>query len=233
MVGALAVHLGAGAALVAVMLVAGNGRVLALHRALDPGLAGGAVLTIGEILLIPNLVLWAGAVLAGPGFAIGTGTSVSLSSVTLGPLPAVPVLAALPAAGPWPWTALLLLAVPVSAGVLAGVLVVRARHPRDLVGQVVQALGSGGSAGVVMVLLIWLSGGPAGPGRLAGVGPSALLVGAAFGAEVVLGAVVTVLVVVWVPGLLHRMAQLGEPAAGAGAGGVVNGSARVTPGADR
>jgi hypothetical protein len=45
-------------------------------------------------------------------------------------------------------------------------------------------------------VLAWAGGGPAGPGRLAQVGPQPLLTGAALGLEVALGAVLTVLVAV-------------------------------------
>src|SRR6185437_3406014 len=75
---AVLAHLAAAAVLVAVLLVLGH--VLELHRALEPGVAGGAVLTLGQALLLPNLVVWAAAGLAGPGFAVGSATSVTLWS---------------------------------------------------------------------------------------------------------------------------------------------------------
>ena len=124
----VAVQVAAAALVVVAMLGLGRAHVLELHRALDPGVAGGAVLTLGQALLLPNLVLWAAAALAGPGFAVGSATSVTLWSSSLGPLPALPALGALPAPGPLPRAALALLAVPVLAGVVAGVLLCRSRR---------------------------------------------------------------------------------------------------------
>jgi hypothetical protein len=192
---AVAVQVAAAALVVVAMLGLGRGHVLELHRALDPGVAGGAVLTLGQVLLLPNLVVWAAAALAGPGFAVGSATSVTLWSSSLGPLPALPALGALPAPGPLPRLVLALLVVPVLAGILAGVLLHRIRRsPRrgrwtgwhraaaDVGG--VSALAAGG-----MALLAWLSGGPAGPGLLAVTGPPPLLTGLAFGIEVAVGVV--------------------------------------------
>ena len=122
---ALGVQLAASGVLLAVMLALGRGRVLALHHALGPGIAGSAVLTLAQVLLVPNLVIWTSAVLAGPGFAVGSGAWIDLTSSRLGSLPAVPVLGALPGDGPLPVAALALLAVPLAAGAVAGVLVAR------------------------------------------------------------------------------------------------------------
>jgi Family of unknown function (DUF6350) len=188
-VAAVAVQVAAAAVVVVGMLGLGRGHVLELHRALDPGVAGGAVLTLGQALLMPNLVLWVAAALAGPGFAVGSATSVTLWSSRLGPLPALPALGALPAPGPLPRTALALLAVPVLAGVVAGVLL--RRRPSKEQGSWLRTAadvgGVGGLAGAAMALLAWLSGGPAGPGLLAVTGPQPLLTGLAFGVEVAVG----------------------------------------------
>jgi hypothetical protein len=191
---ALVMQFTAGAAVVAALLMAHFSGVTALHRALDPGAVGGAILTLGEVLLLPNLVLWACAVMAGPGFAIGTGTSVTVASSHLGPLPAIPVLAALPAPGPMPGAAMALLAAPMLSGVVAGVLVVRGSVGGGLRTRLGRAAGTAALCAVLSAALAWLSGGPAGPGRLDEVGPHPLLTGGATGAEVLLGAAVTVLV---------------------------------------
>jgi hypothetical protein len=199
-VAAVAVQVAAAALVVVVMLGIGRGHVLELHRALDPGVAGGAVLTLGQALLLPNLVLWAAAALAGPGFAIGSATSVTLWSSSLGPLPALPALGALPAPGPLPRPALALLAVPVLAGVVAGLLLRRIRRSPEQgpwSGWHRAAADVGGVGALVataMALLAWLSGGPAGPGLLAVTGPPPLLTGLAFGVEVAIGVVLVLAV---------------------------------------
>ncbi|MGN2635861.1 cell division protein PerM [Nocardia takedensis] len=84
--------------------------------------AGGAVGFLGLTLLslgyLPNLVVGGVSVLVGSGFEVGD-ASVGLFSVVGGPVPAVPLIAAIPpgpAAGWWP----VLLLVPAAVGVLGG-----------------------------------------------------------------------------------------------------------------
>jgi hypothetical protein len=205
---AVAVQVGAAGVVLAGLLAVGSDRVLGLHRALEPGVAGGAVLTLGQALLVPNLVLWTAAALTGPGFALGTGSWVTLSSARLEALPALPVLGALPAPGRLPLAALALLAVPVTAGAVAGTLLARsyaavasgggvppgpwAEDGPPVTGvswrrRVADAAGVATLAGVAMGVLAWLSGGPAGPGRLAQTGPVPWLTGTAFAVEVAAG----------------------------------------------
>ncbi|WP_250448517.1 DUF6350 family protein, partial [Actinotalea sp. C106] len=60
---------------------------------------GGLVLAVGQLAVAPNLVLWVLAWLVGPGFSVGAGTSYAPSEVVSGPLPALPILGALPTPG--------------------------------------------------------------------------------------------------------------------------------------
>jgi hypothetical protein len=185
---ALAVQLGAAAVVLAALLGLGHARVVELHHALQPGAAGGAVLTLAQVLVVPNLVLWTASALIGPGFGVGTGSWITLSTSKLGALPALPVLGALPDQGRLPVAALALLGVPVLAGVVAGMLLARSEGVAPSFGRragdvaCVAVL-----AGAVMTVLAWLSGGPAGPGRLADIGPVPWLTGLAFAAEVAAG----------------------------------------------
>lgn len=190
---ALVVQGVAAAAAVVTGIAVGMGRVVDLYQALGGGLLGAMMITLMQLLLLPNVVIWAAAVLAGPGFAVGAGTSVSPLTSTLGPLPAVPILGALPDPGPKPGYLLVLLLVPVLAGAMAGEKMLRADETGSREGAawwsplhdvIVLGLVCGAVAGT----LAWLSGGPAGPGRLGDVGPNPLLVGGAFAAEVAIGA---------------------------------------------
>ena len=198
--GALAVWIGGGAALVGVMIVTHASGVTGLYRALDAGAVGGAILTLGQLTVLPNLVVWACAVTSGPGFVIGGGATVTVTASVLGPLPAVPVLAALPAPGRFPAVAITLLALPVLAGVVAGALVLRSpalalRAPAATLVARLRVVGAVALVcGATAALLAWLSGGPAGPGRLAYVGPDPLATGLAFAVEVAVGASAVVLV---------------------------------------
>ncbi|MEJ5868981.1 DUF6350 family protein [Pseudokineococcus sp. 5B2Z-1] len=109
---------GAGACLV-VSLAAGAPQVLDLQGALDAGVVGGAVLVLGQLLLLPTALVWALSWTAGPGFAVGAGTSVTPGGTDLGLLPALPLLGGLPqqgTGGGWLWVVVLL---PVAAGAVA------------------------------------------------------------------------------------------------------------------
>ncbi|WP_156968607.1 cell division protein PerM, partial [Cellulomonas bogoriensis] len=117
--GVLAVTLlGVGGALTVVWVLAGRAPAGDVLTALDLDALGGGVLAVGQLLLLPNLVLWAVAWVAGPGFAVGAGTVYSPSEVLTGPLPALPLLGALPAQVPdvAMWAPVLV----VVAGALAG-----------------------------------------------------------------------------------------------------------------
>ena len=179
------VLLGVAALLVAVQLSRRFDAASELAEATSPGAVGGAGLLVLGVALAPNAVVWAASWLTGPGFAVGVGTGVSPSEVAVGPLPALPLTAALPG-GPVPGAALVLL-VPVLAGAVAGLVL----HRRG--GRVLDALAAGAGAGVLLAALAWLSGGPAGGERLTELGPSPLAVGAAFAAAVAPAAVAVLL----------------------------------------
>jgi Family of unknown function (DUF6350) len=122
--------------------------------------------------------VWGTSYLAGPGFAVGTGTSVAITGVHLGAVPALPLLAALPSAGAggagWP----LSLAATLAAGLVSGVLVDRAsrREPAQPISSwldVLRVAGlTGALTGVALGALAAASSGPAGPGRLQHAGPT-------------------------------------------------------------
>ncbi|HYI32594.1 MAG TPA: DUF6350 family protein [Glaciibacter sp.] len=175
---------------VAVLIVGNYATVIGLYETLQAGVAGGIALTLAQLALVPNLVIWAAAWFIGPGIAIGTGTSVSPVGTALGSVPGLPILGALPngtlALG------FLGLLVPVLIGFLCAV-VIRQRMPeQDLILSkrstvwyfVATGAGIGVVAGVLLGLLAWASTGALGPGRLVDVGPSPLLVGALAAVEI-------------------------------------------------
>jgi hypothetical protein len=182
---------GSSAAVAVVALAAGGalgaGVALAWHlpraanlmHALRPGLVGGLVLTLLCLAYLPNAVVWCVAFACGTGFAVGAGSSVAPTGVSLGPLPAFPLLAMLPGSGSAPAPALLLLAVPVAAGVVAGVHLARRAPDLSIARVAGWAALTGPVAGVAVAFACWAAGGPAGPGRLATTGPSPLLTGLA------------------------------------------------------
>ncbi|MGN6299847.1 MAG: cell division protein PerM [Angustibacter sp.] len=172
-----------GALLVVATLALRFGRVGSLYEALGAGVVGGAVVTLGQLLLVPNLVLWGVAFVSGQGFALGAGTSVTPGGSELGLLPLVPVLGAVPPPGALPVVFQALVAVPVVLGAVAGWWVVARRG-----GTIWDALAAAGMAAVVLMVLLALSGGAAGPGTLAAVGPSPWKAGLVLAGELALGA---------------------------------------------
>ena len=192
---ALAVVVAGGALVTAGSLVVHIGRAGALAAATDPGPVGGLALLVLGLLLVPNAAIWGASWLAGPGFAVGVGTAVGPFGTTLGPVPSLPLLAALPGPVP-PWLGGIGLAVPLAAGVLGGLVVVRRlRTPTWLLACREAAL-VGPAAGAVAGLAGWLSGGPAGGFRLSAVGPSPWQLAVAVGAEVAAGAAVAAAIAV-------------------------------------
>ena len=189
-----------GALLAGTSLAVHGARAAELAAAGSPGPVGGLALLLVGLSLVPNAVVWGAAWLAGPGFAMGVGTVVGPFGHELGPVPALPLLAALPAGGLPAWTGALALLVPLGAGALAGRLLERAARPGSAGEQVtgrallVDVVAVSAACGVLWAGLAWLSGGPVGGARLADVGPSAAAVGAAVAVETALGAAAAVLV---------------------------------------
>lgn len=177
-----------GALLVASGLAVHLSRAAELATATAPGAVGGAALLALGLSLVPNAVAWGVAWLAGPGFAVGVGTTVSPFGHELGAVPALPLLAALPGSATPTWAGLLALLVPVGAGAVAGSVLHRsAAAPRPRLRAAADAAVAGASCGVLWSGLAALSGGAVGGLRLVEVGPSPWRVGLAVAAEVAVG----------------------------------------------
>ncbi|MGA1827952.1 DUF6350 family protein, partial [Microbacterium sp.] len=99
---------GLGALAFAVALVLRGGEVIALFEAAHVDVLGAAVVTLAQLAYLPTLAIWGMAFVAGPGFAVGTGTAVSPAGTQLGLIPGIPVLGALPESTT-PWLLLLAL----------------------------------------------------------------------------------------------------------------------------
>ncbi|MET7462547.1 DUF6350 family protein [Nonomuraea sp. NPDC005501] len=169
---ATAVLLVAGFALVLVAVVLNFGQVRELTNVLSPGFVGGLLLLLVQILYLLNVVIWALSYIAGPGFAIGTGTLVAPTGVQLGTVPSLPLLGALPDSGTVPAWMMAVVALPFAAGALAGVVVARISPSPSYEAAPLWGFLTGVTTGLVSALLATLSGGPIGGGRLAAVGPS-------------------------------------------------------------
>jgi len=168
------VLLAAGAAVVVTALALDRDRVSALTAALEPGILGGTALLLGQLAFAPNLSVWAGSYALGAGFGLGTGSVVAPAGSQLGLLPGIPVLGALPEAGPGSANLLWWLAAGALAGVAGACLVVLGRPPvrfdeSSLVGGLAGLLG-----GAVFAGLAWAASGDLGTLRLVNLGPRLL-----------------------------------------------------------
>jgi Family of unknown function (DUF6350) len=130
--------LGAGAGVIGLSAAVHGNEAARILNATPNGPAGQAGITVVCLAFAPNLATWAAAYLLGPGFILRAGSLVSPASVTLAQLPPerrapldqLPVMAGVPD-GPVTGALWLLLALPVLAGVGAGLLLVRRRlRPR-------------------------------------------------------------------------------------------------------
>lgn len=190
--------LAGGALLLSTSLLLHVATVGEVHAALAPGLGGGAALLLLQLAFLPVAVVWSAAVLAGPGTWFGVG-HVGPGGSSVVDVPAVPVLAALPAPGELPLWAYLAPVAVVLAGALAAWHV--HRHPSsreatlgDRAGDAVVLAALAGLAAVALGLLTSGSVGPWQP-----LGPDPLLLGAAVTAEVFAGALLA-------GGALHLLA---------------------------
>ncbi|QNE37144.1 cell division protein PerM [Leifsonia shinshuensis] len=182
-------------ALILTLLIFGNyGAIIGLYEQLQTGVAGGIALTVAQLAFLPNLVIWLMSWLVGPGFAIGTGSTVSPIGTALGPLPGVPLFGVIPSHGYAFGLAGVI--VPLLAGFLAAALLRGTRRTQTdgALALVLTALGIGVVAGIELGLLAWWSSGALGPGRLHDVGPNPWLVGALAAAEVAVAAVIGLVV---------------------------------------
>lgn len=190
---AVAGLIAASSVVLAVLMTTHYARIISLYESLHTEILGGISLTIAQLAFLPNLVVWCASWLVGPGFAIGAGSTVGPLGTQLGPVPAIPILGALPE-GDFAWGFLGLL-LPVIAGFLAAIVV----QPRLASGigaghrtrwTIAAGLGIGLAGGILLGLLAWFSAGAAGPGRLVEVGPSPLAVGGFATLEIGIAAVI-------------------------------------------
>lgn len=174
-----------------VAVVAHWADIVTLFESLHADILGVIVIAVAQLLYVPNAVLWTTAWLSGAGFAFGTGSAISPIGTQTGPLPALPILAAMPA-GDLQW-GYLGLAVPLLAAAV-GVLLVGPRYARALASApspwavwVVTSLGAVLAAAAALGIAAALSAGSLGVGRFLDVGPHGFAV---FGALLALYTVV-------------------------------------------
>lgn len=232
----LLVYAAAGALLVIASLLVHHDRVQVLSLQAGGGWQGAPVLLLG-VLAAPNAVLAAASYLAGPGFALGAGTHVSMLSTAHGTLPAFPLLGAVPSGhgAAWPVWASAALTV-----VLAGVAVTCVGNVDGTASaRFTQLAAAAGLAGLAALTLSWLAGGAIGSGRLRTIGASPWQAGLAVAGEIGVTGSVSLGVGMLIRAVRRRGAMTLRPASGpaATAEPVAQGEVAVestqTPGEDR
>ncbi|WP_435299482.1 cell division protein PerM [Timonella sp. A28] len=155
----------------------------------------GIALGVAQISLVPNLIVWAASWLSGAGFQIGTGTIISPEHVVLGPLPNLPVLAALPqATAPLAFTITFVVAISL-CGFFGAQTIVRCTETLRWWNIVAAPLILTATTVFMWTVLVWLASGAIGPGNLTEFGPElwtsalriAVLVGIGAGIRVLVG----------------------------------------------
>lgn len=191
--GVLAVF-GAGLVLALVTVVMQLDRIGRLYDALGADPVGISMLTLGQLSVLPNVALWAASWMAGPGFGFGPGTAITWSHSNPGILPLLPGLGAVPNPGPMPGGLWLSVLVPVGAGALVGWRALRGVSRLSswkVKAQV--AVAACAIAALVLTAASALAGGSIGAARLSDVGAPPLTFGLALLAELLPGALLTVL----------------------------------------
>jgi hypothetical protein len=155
-------------------LMLGWVEVLRLYQALSLSFLGGLMLTLGQLAVLPNLIVYGMAWITGAGFSIGAGSFVSPLASQLGPLPALPVFAALPTAGID--RGIVFAMIPVVAAMIATLLArkstekMRWEFASSFSAAAVLASFSALVSAALALALAFLASGSLGPGRFVEVG---------------------------------------------------------------
>ncbi|KAB1659879.1 hypothetical protein F8O07_09820 [Pseudoclavibacter sp. CFCC 13796] len=147
--------------------------IVAVYESLHGGWTGVIIMSLTQLLYLPNLVIWAIGWVGGAGIAVGTGSLASPLGTLVAPMPAIPVLGAIPTGGSWQ---IVLLLLPVLAGFVGAWFALRPLAA-ELVGGwhgwlvvAASAVGQAVATWLVLTVLAALASGALGPGRLQEVG---------------------------------------------------------------
>lgn len=181
------------AVLVSMMLLLNWVEVIRLYQSLQLSLFGTITVSFGQLALLPNVIAMANSWLTGVGFAVGEGSMVSPLGTELGPLPAIPMLAALPVGANS--FGIVFILVPLLCTFGATLLI--KSHTAELrfnyASATSAAIALGVAIGFVAAVEMWIladfSGGSIGPGRMATIGANPWLVAGVTFVEVTVAAI--------------------------------------------
>jgi hypothetical protein len=130
-----------------------------------------ALFTLLTASVTPNAIAFSGSYLLGPGFTVGVGTLVSPTIVSVGAVPAFPLLAALPDNGPASSWVLSLVSLPFLVAAVAAAQTHRRYRTTRWEEGALRGVVGGVVAGIAFATLALVSGGSVGPGRMRDVSP--------------------------------------------------------------
>ncbi len=176
--------------LVVTWIFMGRAPSLDVINALSLSWIDGIILALAQALFLANLVVWGLSWIAGPGFSVGTGSVFAPTEVLTGPLPAMPILGALPDDHMVNSVTAFAPALVVVCGILAAIYTRRRTGALTWpwVGIVVATITL--TTGLIVAVLTALSSGAIGPGRMTDVGAAVFPVAGAVMAAVATGAVI-------------------------------------------
>lgn len=182
---ALLAFIAGGALLFALTVLYNWNDILAVYQLLSAGAVGDTAVTLLQLGIVPNLIIWAMAWSTGAGFSFGEGTIANLSQTSVGAMPALPVLGAIPQPiDPFSYLAVL---APILAGALAGwwffragenhfdewvSLKIRFRWLSALLSTLCLAVFIAVPTGIMTAAVGWFAHGSLGLGRFTHVGPT-------------------------------------------------------------
>jgi hypothetical protein len=111
-----AIMLGLGGLLLSISLILNFSTAKNLTIVIQPGILGGLLLLLLQLLYLPNIMFTCLSYGLGSGFSLGSATDITPFIFNLREIPAIPVLAALPN-GKYPWLIVLTLIVAIYAWV--------------------------------------------------------------------------------------------------------------------
>lgn len=197
--GVVATMAAVSAIMIALALGFGWIEVVRLYEGLRVSVLGGVMVTLGQLAFLPNLIVYAMAWLAGPGFAIGIGSSVSPFASQLGPMPAFPVFAALPTGGFD--RGILFALIPVLAAFIGTLLIrkhvdqIRWEYATRFTASIALAGVSAVIAALSAMLLAAMASGSLGPGRFELVGVNVVQFGLVVFIEVLIPTFLAALII--------------------------------------
>lgn len=166
--------LAASALMIALALALNWINVITFYESVHSTGLGGFAMTIGQIALLPNLVVFGASWLTGVGFSIGAGSLISPLGSAAGPLPTIPILSILPqgtlAFG------MIAIVVPLVFGFMATLSIrnhaadVRFEFATPLASALALGLSIAAVTSIELTLLSWLASGGFGPGRMSETG---------------------------------------------------------------